>query len=183
MSSIYRYGRKNTFLVAISTVILFGLAIPFSPNYIVFTTLRTCLGVATAGTMVVSFVIVMESVGPRYREVAGCLFQIPFIIGESLIIEVNFFKRAEHFLGEQKYHHTQENHTLPMSYMYIYISCLMECMNRIQHRWLPFSLRMWIMQQFTPSLKDTGTLQEGSTCVVCGYQVLVALHRVDESIL
>lgn len=77
-----RYGRKNTFLVAITALIIFGLGVPFSPNYQVFTLLRFLLGMATAGTMVVSFVLVMESVGPRYREVTGCLFQIPFIIGE-----------------------------------------------------------------------------------------------------
>ncbi|CAB3233014.1 unnamed protein product [Arctia plantaginis] len=89
-----RYGRKNTFLVAILTVILFGLGIPFSPNYIVFTTLRTFLGMATAGTMVVSFVIVMESVGPRYREVAGCLFQIPFIIGHMTVPLFAYYFRS-----------------------------------------------------------------------------------------
>ena len=81
-STTSRYGRKHTFLVAILTLIIFGLGMPFSPNYLVFTILRFLVGVATSGTMVVSFVIVMESVGPRYREVTGCLFQIPFIIGK-----------------------------------------------------------------------------------------------------
>ncbi|KAJ8711997.1 hypothetical protein PYW08_008951 [Mythimna loreyi] len=80
-----RFGRKHTFLVSIVSLIVFGLGIPFSPNYLVFTILRFLVGVATAGTMVVSFVIVMESVGPRYREVTGCLFQIPFIIGHMTV--------------------------------------------------------------------------------------------------
>ncbi|XP_075984568.1 organic cation transporter protein-like [Anticarsia gemmatalis] len=89
-----RYGRKITFLVAITTVIIFGLIIPFSPNYIIFTLLRTLLGMATAGTMVVSFVIVMESVGPRYREVTGCLFQIPFTIGHMTVSIFAYYFRS-----------------------------------------------------------------------------------------
>ncbi|RVE41967.1 hypothetical protein evm_013376 [Chilo suppressalis] len=80
-----RFGRKITFLISVTTVMVVGFGIPFSPNYEVFTTLRFLLGVATAGTMVISFVIVMESVGPKYREMAGCLFQIPFIIGHMTV--------------------------------------------------------------------------------------------------
>ncbi|CAG4985422.1 unnamed protein product [Colias eurytheme] len=80
-----RYGRKNTFLFSTTTLILLGFAIPFSPDYITFTVLRFFLGVATSGTMVISFVIVMETVGTEYREMLGCLFQIPFIIGHMTV--------------------------------------------------------------------------------------------------
>ncbi|XP_034836078.1 solute carrier family 22 member 6-A-like [Maniola hyperantus] len=76
-----RYGRKNTFLVSITAVIVTGFAVSFPTDYITFTVLRFFLGVATAGTMVISFVMVMETVGTKYRELCGCLFQIPFMIG------------------------------------------------------------------------------------------------------
>jgi MFS family permease len=66
-------------------LIVFGFGVPFSNSYEVFTACRFLLGVATAGTMVVSFVIVMETVGPKYRELVGCLFQIPFIIGHMTV--------------------------------------------------------------------------------------------------
>ncbi|KAJ8709431.1 hypothetical protein PYW07_009257 [Mythimna separata] len=89
-----RFGRKHTFLVSILTLIIFGLGMPFSPNYLVFTILRFLVGVATSGTMVVSFVIVMESVGPRYREVTGCLFQIPFIIGHMSVPLFAYYFRS-----------------------------------------------------------------------------------------
>lgn len=79
--SIHRYGRRYTFLSSIVLLIAFGLALPFSPNYIIFTVIRFLTGMATAGTMVVSFVIVMETVGSKYREITGCIYQIPFIIG------------------------------------------------------------------------------------------------------
>ncbi|KAF9414744.1 hypothetical protein HW555_007440 [Spodoptera exigua] len=92
--SLKLYGRKNSFLVAISTLIVFGLAQPFSPNYLVFTILRFLTGLATSGTMVVSFVMVMEAVGPRYREVTGCLFQIPFIIGHMSIPLFAYYFRS-----------------------------------------------------------------------------------------
>lgn len=89
-----RYGRKNTFLVAIFGTIVSGLIIPFSPSYEVFTGLRTLLGITTAGTMVVSFVIIMESVGPNYREIAGCLYQIPFVIGHTSVPLFAYYFRS-----------------------------------------------------------------------------------------
>ncbi|VVC94746.1 unnamed protein product [Leptidea sinapis] len=89
-----RYGRKNTFLVSITSLILFGFAIPFAPDYITFTVLRFFLGVATSGTMVISFVIVMETIGIRYRELLGCLFQIPFIIGHMTVPLFAFYLRS-----------------------------------------------------------------------------------------
>ncbi|XP_052750899.1 organic cation transporter protein-like [Galleria mellonella] len=76
-----RYGRKNTFLMSIVILIAFSFGIPYSPNYTTFTILRFFMGFGTAGTMVISFVIIMETIGPRYRELFGCLFQIPFILG------------------------------------------------------------------------------------------------------
>lgn len=89
-----RYGRKVTFLIAIAAMILIGFGIPFAPGYTTFTVLRFLLGVATAGTMVVSFVIIMESIGNKYREVVGCLFQIPFIIGHiSVPVFAYYFRR------------------------------------------------------------------------------------------
>ncbi|CAH0731288.1 unnamed protein product, partial [Brenthis ino] len=93
-----RYGRKNAFLVSITTLIIFGFAISFAPDYITFTVLRFFQGVATAGTMVISFVMVMEGIGPKYREICGCLFQIPFIIGHMTIpLFAYFFRDWNHY--------------------------------------------------------------------------------------
>ncbi|XP_034835712.1 organic cation transporter-like protein [Maniola hyperantus] len=89
-----RYGRKNTFLASIIAVILIGFAASFAPDYITFTILRFLLGVAASGTMVISFVIIMETVGTKYREICGCLFQIPFIIGHITIPLFAYFYRS-----------------------------------------------------------------------------------------
>ncbi|XP_049885643.1 organic cation transporter protein-like [Pectinophora gossypiella] len=89
-----RYGRKHTFLLAVVSLICLGLGVPFSPDYVTFTVLRFFLGVATAGTMVVSFVIVMEAIGPRYRELFGCFFHLPFIMGHLLVPLVAFYWRS-----------------------------------------------------------------------------------------
>lgn len=90
----YRYGRKNTFLVSITALIVFGFAIPFAPDYTTFTVLRFFLGIATSGTMVVSFVLIMETAGPNFREILGCLFQIPFIIGHMTVPLFAYFFRS-----------------------------------------------------------------------------------------
>ncbi|XP_013147373.1 PREDICTED: organic cation transporter protein-like [Papilio polytes] len=89
-----RYGRKNTFLVSITALIVFGFAIPFAPDYTTFTVLRFFLGIATSGTMVVSFVLIMETAGPNFREILGCLFQIPFIIGHMTVPLFAYFFRS-----------------------------------------------------------------------------------------
>ncbi|KAG6451359.1 organic cation transporter protein [Manduca sexta] len=89
-----RYGRKITFLISITGVIVLGFGVPFSPNYTVFTVLRFFLGMATAGTMVVSFVIIMEAIGSKYRGVVGCLFQVPFIIGHITVPLFAYFFRS-----------------------------------------------------------------------------------------
>lgn len=88
-----RYGRRHTFLSSVTLVIIFGFLLPFSGNYILFTTYRFCLGLATAGTMVISFVIVMETIGSKYIEIAGCLFHIPFILGHLTIPLFAYFLR------------------------------------------------------------------------------------------
>ncbi|XP_041982920.1 organic cation transporter protein-like [Aricia agestis] len=89
-----RFGRRYTFLASCVALIALGFAVPFSPNYTVFTIIRFFLGVATAGTMVVSFVILMESVGTKYRELLGCLYQIPFIIGHITVPLFAYFFRS-----------------------------------------------------------------------------------------
>ncbi|KAM3958890.1 organic cation transporter protein [Aphomia sociella] len=94
-----RYGRKNTFLLSIIILIAFSFGVPYSPNYIVFTTLRFFLGFGTAGTMVISFVIVMETIGSRYRELFGCIFQVPFVIGHMTVpLFAYYFRSWDTFL-------------------------------------------------------------------------------------
>ncbi|CAH2095558.1 unnamed protein product [Euphydryas editha] len=88
-----RYGRKNTFLASIVGLVAFGFGVAFAPDYITLTVLRFFMGVATAGTMVISFVIVMETVGPKYREICGCLFQIPLTVGHMTTPVFAFFYR------------------------------------------------------------------------------------------
>ncbi|XP_063363269.1 organic cation transporter protein-like [Cydia amplana] len=89
-----RYGRRITFLASICGLVLFSFCIPFSTSYIVFTVFRFFLGFSTAGTMVISFVIVMEAVGPKYREAFGCVFHIPFILGHLTIPVFAYFFRT-----------------------------------------------------------------------------------------
>ncbi|CAG9787710.1 unnamed protein product [Diatraea saccharalis] len=53
----------------------------FLPDYWSFTAVRTILGLAVGGIMVIGFVIVMEYVGNQYRDVVAALYHVPFTLG------------------------------------------------------------------------------------------------------
>lgn len=58
-----------------------------------FTVLRFLLAVATGGTMVTSFVLTMELVGPQYRESVGIIYQIPFNLGHLSLALFGYYLR------------------------------------------------------------------------------------------
>ncbi|XP_013191047.2 organic cation transporter protein [Amyelois transitella] len=80
-----RYGRRPAIIMAAMTQMICGLMIPFSPDFWTFTVLRFVIGTSTAGLMVVSFVIVLEIVGPKKRELMTGLYQIPISFGEMVM--------------------------------------------------------------------------------------------------
>lgn len=66
-----------------------------------FTLFRFIVGVSVGGTMVIGFVIIMEFIGPEYREVVSALYQIPFNLGAMLlpVISYNFRTFRDFQLG------------------------------------------------------------------------------------
>jgi MFS family permease len=61
-----RFGRRNPIICAVMLQVISGTAAAFTPWFIVFLVLRFLAALATGGTMVISFVLIMELVG-RYQ--------------------------------------------------------------------------------------------------------------------
>lgn len=89
----FRYGRKNPLLVAVVIQLSAGVAAAYVPDYWTFTFLRFLVGMSVGGTMVTSFVIVMEFVGTKYRDTISALYQVPFNMGHILLAVYGYFLR------------------------------------------------------------------------------------------
>lgn len=70
-----------------------GLAAAFSPWFVLFLVFRFLAALATGGTMVMSFVLVMELIGTEWRTVLGILYQIPFNLGHLVMPLIAYYLR------------------------------------------------------------------------------------------
>ncbi|KAM3958892.1 organic cation transporter protein-like [Aphomia sociella] len=89
-----RYGRRPGITIAGLLHLSCSAAVPFCPDYWTFTAIRLILGIATAGVLVISFVIVVEIVGPNKRDFVGWLYHIPLPIGEMLMPLFAYYLRS-----------------------------------------------------------------------------------------
>ncbi|XP_047525196.1 organic cation transporter protein-like [Pieris napi] len=89
-----RYGRKNPLLAAVVLQFVMGLVASFLAEFWSFTFARFFVGVSVGGTMVTSFVILMESVGSQYRDVISALYHVPFNMGHMLLPVFGYFRRS-----------------------------------------------------------------------------------------
>lgn len=81
------------FVAAVCLQLITGVTTAFSVDWYMFTILRFLLAVATGGTMVSSFVLIMEIIGAKYRETVGILYQIPFNLGHLTLPLFGYFLR------------------------------------------------------------------------------------------
>ncbi|KAJ2951119.1 hypothetical protein O0L34_g5507 [Tuta absoluta] len=88
-----RFGRKRPLLVAVVIQITAGVAAAYIPEFWTFTFFRFLVGTSVGGTMVTTFVIVMEFVGTKYRDVISALYQVPFNLGHMLLPMFGYFFR------------------------------------------------------------------------------------------
>ncbi|XP_013149716.1 PREDICTED: organic cation transporter protein-like isoform X1 [Papilio polytes] len=88
-----RFGRRMPFVAAVCLQLITGVTTAFSVDWYMFTILRFLLAVATGGTMVSSFVLIMEIIGAKYRETVGILYQIPFNLGHLTLPLFGYFLR------------------------------------------------------------------------------------------
>lgn len=94
---VYRYGRRNPLVFAVILQFITAVATAFTPYFWLFCVLRFLTAFATGGTMVTSFVLIMEIIGPKWRELISVLYQIPFYIGHLSIPIFAYFLRDWHY--------------------------------------------------------------------------------------
>nr|CAI5841743.1 unnamed protein product [Callosobruchus analis] len=87
------FGRQKPMVFAIALQSIAGLIEAFSPWFPLFVIMRFLAAVATAGTLLISFVLLMEIVGTKYRMILGCLSHIPYFIGHASMVAISYYLR------------------------------------------------------------------------------------------
>ncbi|XP_049872895.1 organic cation transporter protein-like [Pectinophora gossypiella] len=118
-----RFGRKKPLSVAVVIQVLCGYIAAFINDFYLFTFFRFLIGTSVGGTMVITFVIVMEFVGVQYRDVISALYQVPFALGYLLLPGIAYFTRD--------YIHFQLAIAVPTTILLCYI-----CLAPETPRWL-----------------------------------------------
>ncbi|XP_062716935.1 organic cation transporter protein isoform X1 [Aedes albopictus] len=93
-----KFGRRPPLVIAVIIQLISGVAAAYIPWFWGFVVLRFITAVATGGTMVTSFVLVMEIIGPKWRELFSVLYQIPFNLGHLTLAGFAYFLRDWHHL-------------------------------------------------------------------------------------
>ncbi|XP_043064297.1 organic cation transporter protein [Drosophila ficusphila] len=88
-----RFGRRPAFLTSCFMQLITGLIVCVSPYFWFYCLFRFLVAVATAGTMTASFVLIMEIVGPKRRELIAICYQLPFNIGHASLAVFAYFIR------------------------------------------------------------------------------------------
>ncbi|XP_058823488.1 organic cation transporter protein isoform X2 [Topomyia yanbarensis] len=93
-----KFGRRPPLVIAVIIQLVSGVATAYIPWFWGFVVLRFITAVATGGTMVTSFVLIMEIIGPKWRELFSVLYQIPFNLGHLTLAVFAYFLRDWHQL-------------------------------------------------------------------------------------
>ncbi|KAL6265312.1 hypothetical protein P5V15_002091 [Pogonomyrmex californicus] len=89
-----RVGRKKPLMIAIALQSVAGFASAFAPWYELFLVLKFICAVSTGGTMVVSFVLLMEIIGIEWRSVMSVLYHVPFLLGHLTNPLISYLTRT-----------------------------------------------------------------------------------------
>lgn len=93
-----RFGRKNPLVWAVILQFLSGVAAAFMPWLPLVLLMRFLSAMATGGTMVTSFVLVMELIGTKWRTTIGIMYQIPFDFGHLSLAFFGYLIRDWRYL-------------------------------------------------------------------------------------
>ncbi|XP_018009367.1 organic cation transporter protein [Hyalella azteca] len=93
-----RIGRRNTVAVASSIVGVCGIVSATAPNYPVFLMGRFFTGAGAMGMYQITYVLLVEFVGAKYRTTLGMLIPVPFSVGEAATGVLAYFIRDWRYL-------------------------------------------------------------------------------------
>ncbi|XP_054275227.1 organic cation transporter 1-like [Macrosteles quadrilineatus] len=88
-----RWGRRKAFLSILFLMVFSSIATSFSPNYLVYTILRTVNGLFFPAIFQIPFILALEMMGPRYRTFAGMVICMFFAMAMSLLALLGYFLR------------------------------------------------------------------------------------------
>lgn len=93
---IHRFGRRWPLVIAVIIQLVCGVGTAYVKTFLLFCILRFITAMVTGGTMVVSFVLVMEIIGTRWRELFSVLYQIPFNLAHFTLPIFAYYLRDWH---------------------------------------------------------------------------------------
>ncbi|XP_063362844.1 organic cation transporter protein-like [Cydia amplana] len=88
-----KYGRKTPLMISIVIQTLMSYAASFMPSYWMFLVCRFILALASGGIGIISFVLVIEVVGGKWRTIIPVLYQLPFGLGNSVMSGLAYWLR------------------------------------------------------------------------------------------
>ncbi|RZF41402.1 hypothetical protein LSTR_LSTR000116 [Laodelphax striatellus] len=88
-----RYGRRPALLLVLIPDVLISVMTCFSPNYMVYTLLRTLSGLFFPALYQISFVLALELVGHAQRTTIGVIIAMCFALGMCLLAILSHFLR------------------------------------------------------------------------------------------
>ena len=91
LSYLCRYGRRFAFFVILFMATSLSIAIAFSPNYIVYTVLRTVNGLTFPALFQIPFILCLEVMGPDYRTGAGMMICMFFAVALMILAGLSYF--------------------------------------------------------------------------------------------
>ncbi|XP_023337932.1 organic cation transporter protein isoform X1 [Eurytemora carolleeae] len=80
-----KYGRRKSFFIMLFMEVTLSIALAFSPNYLVFTIIRTVNGLTFPALFQIPFILCLEMLGPAYRTMAGMMLCLVFAVALMIL--------------------------------------------------------------------------------------------------
>ena len=87
------YGRRKIWYFTLTSLVAFGFASSFAPNYKIYLILRFFTGLFIGGEILSAFVLATELIGPSYRGFAGTMIQCFFTAGLLILPVMSYLIR------------------------------------------------------------------------------------------
>ncbi|XP_067006278.2 carcinine transporter [Anabrus simplex] len=88
-----KWGRRTSFFSMLFIEVTLSILTAFSPNYVVYTVLRTLNGFFFPAIYQIPFILALELMGPSYRTFAGMVICMFFALGMSLLALLGYLLR------------------------------------------------------------------------------------------